>query len=692
VAGELQEFYEELLQDIYRNADAEGEFVEDACFETLCEQLVEAGELETADRAFYQSPRGGRVDGYGGAPGPADGTLSLIISDFCQSTAVNSLTATDLDSLFRRLRTFLERALDPSFRNGLEESSSGFGLADLISGSWRQVKRVRLVVVSNRLLSARVQGRDPGELLGVPVTFSVWDLGRLHRYVMSGRAREDLVLDLDEYGGPLDALPAHLSDAGYEAYILVIPGSQLAKIYGEWGARLLEQNVRVFLQARGSVNKKIRITLENDPAMFFAYNNGITATAEEVVGDCRDGGFRITSIRNLQIVNGGQTTASIYAASQNPKVDLAKVFVQMKLSVIPSEEAERVVPLISEYANSQNKVNAADFFSNHPYHLRLKELSERIYVPSQDGSFRQSKWFYERARGQYQDARNKYAGSARAKFDLEYPKRQVLTKTDLAKVLGAWGGTPDVVSKGAQKNFAHFADYIGKAWASEADAFNDAYFNTVIAKTIAFRYMEKLVSSLPWYEGGYRANIVAYAIAKLAHDVEQQGKRVNFDTVWETQTIGPELDAALTVAANSVREAVTEPPSGEAQNVTEWAKQSACWVRVRGLKVSWPPELQGVLVSAQQENESHRRAKREQQVWNGIHAQSAVVKAGGEVWAQLREWGSERKLLSEKELDIFAIASRIPQRLPTEKQSAVLMKALMRLRDEGWVFGDQIGD
>ena len=184
------------------------------------------------------------------------------------------------------------------------------------------------------------------------MTYSVWDLGRLYRYASSGFEREEIVVDLErEFGGALPVLPAHLNDAGYESYLVVVPGSQLASIYDRWGARLLEQNVRVFLQARGSVNKGIRNTIENDPEMFFAYNNGITATAEGLETRKDGDGLVVTSLRNLQIVNGGQTTASIFAASRKKDVDLSQVFVQMKLSIVEPERAMDVVPKISEYPN-----------------------------------------------------------------------------------------------------------------------------------------------------------------------------------------------------------------------------------------------------------------------------------------------------------------------------------------------------
>lgn len=310
-----------------------------------------------------------------------------------------------MNAIFKRLENFLTKSLDSRFRNGLEESSAAFGLADLIAARWPSTSKIRLFLVSNRQLSAKVDGREAGDVDGRHVSYSVWDIERLHRYAAAGFGREEIVIDLEaDYGGPIPLLPAHMGEADYKAYLAVVPGTQLAEIYDRWGSRLLEQNVRVFLQARGGVNKGIRNTIDNDPDMFFAYNNGITATAEGITTRVSEGGLLLTGLRNLQIVNGGQTTASIHAAKRR-NADISKVFVQMKLSIVPPEKAIDIVPKISEFANSQNRVNAADFFANHPFHVRLEEFSRRIFAPSPDGTFRESKWYYERARGQYQDAR-----------------------------------------------------------------------------------------------------------------------------------------------------------------------------------------------------------------------------------------------------------------------------------------------
>lgn len=687
MAGELEDFYKEFFQDVHGLADADGRYAEDAFFELFTSQLVEAGELETADRAPYASPRGVRVDGYGGDPAGADGVLSLIISDFSQSDRIATLTASDMDAIFKRLTNFLTRSLDAAQRNAFEESTAAFGLADLIAKRWSGISKVRLFLISNRILSSRVDGREAGEYKGVPLTYSVWDLGRLQRFVTTGAGREDILINLEtEFGGPLPALPAHLNGASYEAYLLVIPGRQLATIYDRWGARLLEQNVRVFLQARGNVNKGIRNTLDTDPEMFFAYNNGITATAEKVTTKMSDAGLLVTELRNLQIVNGGQTTASIHAASRRKDTDLSKVFVQMKLSVVEPAKAIDVVPKISEFANSQNRVNAADFFANHPYHVQLEKFSRSTFAPSPDGTFRESKWFYERARGQYHDARALLNSSQRKKFDLEYPKRQVFSKTDLAKFLNLWMERPEIVSRGAQKNFASFAATIGKDWGKNPDQFNKRYYTDAVAKAIVFRETEKLVTEQSWYEGGYRANVVAYSIAKIAHDVDEMNLSVDFASIWKKQDVSPAFRSAIVLAAKASHDVLTAPPAGMS-NVTEWAKQQACWSRVAGLDIAWPKAFVRELITEEERQENETDGVRDQRLLNGIEAQTIIVKAGGPLWRTVKDWGVARRLLTPTEAGILDVAASVPGRLPSEKQSLIAIETLKKMHEEGCQIG-----
>ncbi len=632
-------------------------------------------------------PAGGiRVDGYAGDPAQSGGVLSLVILDFSQSPDLARLTQTDMNAIFKRLENFLNKSLDTRFRNSLEETSAAFGLADLIAARWPLISKIRLFLVSNRQLSAKVDGREAGEVDGRHLSYSVWDIERLHRFAAAGFAREEIAIDLEtEYGGAIPLLPAHMGDADYKAYLAVVPGAQLASIYDRWGSRLLEQNVRVFLQARGGVNKGIRNTIDNDPDMFFAYNNGITATAEGIMTRESADGLLLTGLKNLQIVNGGQTTASIHAALRR-NADLSKVFVQMKLSIVPPEKAIDIVPKISEFANSQNRVNAADFFANHPFHVRLEEFSRRVFAPSPDGTFRESKWFYERARGQYQDARGLLTVAQRKKFDLEYPKSQLISKTDLAKFLNVWRGHPDIVSKGAQKNFAHFAEWNRREWVAQPDSYNEAFFRHAVAKALIFRATEEIVTEQSWYQGGYRANVVAYAIAKMGSDCEKREEFVDFDAVWRAQGISENMGAAIALVAEAVHDVLVSPPAG-ISNVTEWAKQQACWARVKAIDVEWPAAWLDELIGKDHIKAGKRDGIKDQKLLNGIEAQSIVVSAGGQLWEQLSGWGQSRKLLSPTELGILRVAASVPMKIPSEKQCLKVIESLRKLRAEGCVIG-----
>lgn len=684
----LQDFHQELGRDVMMTANAGGGFKEEAFFEIVAGHLVAAGELEAQERTHYID-RGVRIDGHGGHPRDADGVLALIIQDFEQSSEVQTLTGSELDAILRRLTQFVNKARDPAFRNGLEESSPGFEAAIHIDGCWEQTRRVKLVVLSNRRLSARIDGRQAAELDGKEVVTTVWDLERLYRYIASGREREDMEVDLiGEHGGAIPVLPAHLGTGDYEAFLAVVPGTQVADIYDRWGSRLLEQNVRSFLQLKGGVNKGLAKTIREAPEMFFAYNNGITATAESVQLDAS--GHAIERIRNFQVVNGGQTTASLHL-QKTKGIDLSKVFVQMKLSIVRPERAEEVVPKISEYANTQNKVNAADFFANHPFHLELEKLSRRLLAPARAGSFVETRWFYERSRGQYVNERARLSGAALKKFDIDFPKSQLITKTDLAKVLNLWPGhvgiDPGSVCRGAQKTFSDFAAAVSRTWnESSRDEINDSFFKECVAKTLIFRETEQIVTKRPWYQNGYRAQIVAHAIAKLAWDIEQKGDSLAFGNIWATQGLTEGLREAVILSVDSVREVITNPAM-QGQNISEWAKMQACWHRVKDLSISWPRSLSADLTSHAAAVEEKKAAKKEKKLTTGIEAQTAVIKLGHTYWVKALRWGQANGQLSHKDAGLLSAAAQ-PSGFPSEAQCLLLMQIQKKLVDAGFNLSD----
>ena len=685
--SELEEYHQNLMADIRREADASGIFPVEAFFDRMTERLTEAGELEVADRAFYQSGEGGqrfRIDGYAGDPRDSEGVLGLIVCDFVDSEEVQTFGKGDVPPILNPLIRFLKKARTEEFRDALNEVSPAFQVSDLIIMTWSQVTKVKLILVSNRQYIGRDDAVKLQELDDVPVTWSVWDLARFERFDRSGQAREDMVIDFaGDFGGPLPALKASQKGAALESYLLIVPGEQLAAIYDRWGARLLEANVRSFLQASAKTNKGIQKTIKEEPELFFPYNNGLSATADDVTCIRTDDGLGIAAISNLQIVNGAQTTGSIHTGLKNAREQLPQVFVQMKLTVVPPDRSEEIVPKISEFANTQNKVNAADFFSNHPFHIRIEQFSRSVIFTAREGERHDSKWFYERSRGQFINARGRLTPAQQKKFDLEFPKAQLFSKTDLAKFEYSAAGQPHIVSRGAQKNFAEFAKEIGEAWAKSEARYDELWFRRLIAKAIIFRKLETEVPKQPWYEGGYRANIVTYAMAKVSQDATSDKQVLDVDAVWRRQAVSDALLRALLLAAAEANDVITHPPPG-VRNMSEWAKQQACWNGLKGRKLDYDDDFASCLTLLETVRTTVRDARAKKTMTDGINAQTEVVGLGAAFWSTVMEWGQTERKLTPKDMQILQICASMPRRLPTDVQAKHAIELLAKLRDQGF--------
>jgi AIPR protein len=683
----LDEYHQSLIADIRREADASGVMMVEAFFDQMAERLTEAGELDAADRAFYENGEGGqklRIDGYAGDPRDCEGVLGLIVCDFVESVDVRTFGKSDVPAILNPLIRFLKKARTDEFRDALNEVSPAFQISDLIITTWSQITKVKLILISNRQYIGRDDAVKLAEAGDTPITYSVWDLARFERYDRSGQAREDMVIDFaKDFGGPLPALKASQAGAALESYLMIVPGQELADIYDKWGARLLEANVRSFLQARAKTNKGIQKTIRDEPDLFFPFNNGLSATADAVTCVQTAGGLAVASVNNLQIVNGAQTTGSIHAGLKGAKDRLPQVFVQMKLTVVPADRSEDIVPKISEYANTQNKVNAADFFSNHPFHVRMEQFSRSVIFAPKEGERHDSKWFYERSRGQYINAHGKLTAAQQKKFDLEFPKAQLFSKTDLAKLEFSATGQPHIVSRGAQKNFAEFAKEIGEAWTRSDTKYDELWFKRLISKALMFRKLEAEVPKQAWYEGGYRANIVTYAMAKVFHDANREKQVLDVDAIWRRQSVPGPLVRALMIAAAEAHDAITHPPQG-VRNMSEWAKQQACWNGLKSRKPAYDDDFENCLAPIDEAKTTAREARSEKVLTDGINAQAEVVTLGSDLWKNVLKWGQDGKRLTPKELQILQICASMPRLLPTDYQSKHALGVLDRLRGQGF--------
>lgn len=684
--SELDEYHQNLMADIRREADASGVFPVEAFFDRMTERLTEAGELEVADRAYYQSGDGGqrlRIDGYAGDPRDSEGVLGLIVCDFADGDTVQTFGKGDVPPILNPLIRFLKKAKTEEFRDSLNEANPAFQVSDLIITTWSQVTKVKLILISNRQYIGRDDTVKLAEIGEVPITWSVWDLARFERFDRSGQAREDMVIDFaKDFGAPLPALQASQSGAALESYLLIVPGEQLAAIYDKWGARLLEANVRSFLQARAKTNKGIQKTIKEEPELFFPYNNGLSATADAVSCVRTDDGLAVASISNLQIVNGAQTTGSIHAGLKSAKEQLPQVFVQMKLTVVPPDRSEDIVPKISEYANTQNKVNAADFFSNHPFHIRMEQFSRSVIFTKREGELHDTKWFYERSRGQFINARAKLTPAQLKKFDIEFPKSQLFSKTDLAKFEFSAAGQPHIVSRGAQKNFAEFAKNIGEAWSKSDGRYDELWYKRLISKAIVFRWLETKVPKQPWYEGGYRANIVTYAMAKVFHDANGEKQVLDLDAIWRRQSVPEALQRALLLAAAEAHDVITHPPAG-VRNMSEWAKQQACWNGMKGRMLKYDDDFETCLTLLEISRSTEKDEKKKKKQDEGIMAQTSVVNLGAAFWKDVLTWGQVRKKLSPKEQQIIGVCASM-QPPPSPEESRVALSVLGRMKDQGY--------
>ncbi|MBD3666189.1 AIPR family protein [Sulfitobacter aestuariivivens] len=688
---DISEFNSQLLEDVRQEATQSGISETDAFFERLASRLETEGEILATDRASYVGSSSGktvRIDGIGGHPKEAEGVLSVLACIFRPDDEPVKMNAQEAKKYFGHLINFVAASRREAFRAELMPESAEFGVAELIASSWKSITKVKLILITNSIFSARTDAVLAGRIADIPVTYNIWDLTRFHRYETSGQAREKIVVNFrEDFGSAIPALAASAKGEVLESYLAVISGDQLAEIYEKWGARLLESNVRSFLQARGAVNRGIRDTIKDEPDMFFSYNNGLSATADEVDVERTSDGLKIISASNLQVVNGGQTTASLHAARRLSPEALQQVHVQMKLTVVPPDTPEDVVPNISKYANSQNRVNAADFFSNHPFHMRIEGYSRRILSPAAEGTNRETKWFYERARGQYMVERSKKTQAERRRFDLEYPKTQFFVKTDLAKIEMSFRQYPDTVSKGAQKNFSVFAQAVGKEWERNSKRFDETWYRRLIAKIIIFRHLEKIVPKQSWYPGGYRANVITYAISKLAVDVDDMDKVIDLDTVWRHQFLTRDLSDALLLAAETASDVITHPEAG-VNNITEWAKKQACWAVLQRAEIDYGPELMNCLVEPADAQSVQKEARRNEAMVSGIEAQARVVEAGGEFWSRLRSWGSEKRMFSPREDGVLRTCGLLPAKLPSEKQAIIALELLEKAREEGYVDED----
>ena len=673
---DLQQFAVELRSEVSDRAlgdmDA-GEFSENTFVDVISEHLAEIGMIENPVTCHFPGRIGKGIIKVSGYAVPDDGErIDILVAIYGGSGAPATISTADMT----RIGGQGARALLAASRNlhlQLESADDRFAMMQRISELIAAGTRQAQVIVVTDGLSA-VRELPATTVADVAVTFQIYDIRRLMRTMRTGQTRE--AIDIDLTAMKLAPIPCVAMPAGrepYDTYLAIFSGETLYELYEAYGPRILEYNVRAFLQTRGKVNRRIRETIRDHPGHFMAYNNGISVTADEVRTSTSNAGTIITGFKGLQIVNGGQTTASIHRARKRDRFDLSRVHVPAKVTRLPPENVEIMVPQISRFANTQNVIQEADFSSNEPFHIAMERLSKETWAPGE-----QTRWFYERSRGQYQTAMN-IEGSTPPRlraFRERTPPSQKISKTDLARFQNSWNRLPHVVSGGLQKNFIAYMGRLretrGARW--EPD---HGFYREAIAQAILFRAAQRIVRS----EGfpAYRINIATYLVSYLSH---RTGGRLRLDLVWKRQSVGSNLEALLRAWSHEIDKRIQASAAG--RNVTEWCKKEACWSAVRQLDLPVEgllPEEWGTV----DRTESCEGIPAPQDDHAPV---AACMRLSAEQWFALHLWGTRTGHLAKWQAGIAHTLSSYAgngwEKAPSQKQAKHGMRILEVAAENGF--------
>ena len=720
----IEEYREVLHEDIALAASANMSTPEEEFLKYVTDILIDGEEFDDFEECYYEGisrrKANMRIDGY--SMDDTDGSCCVFISDYHGPHGDDAVRAEDINAMFGRVRRFVEEATKYEMYLELEESTQAYEFAQSLYYDKDKITKFRFYLLTDAYNRQRKKNIKDTEVEGTKVELNVWDISRIFDVVNSKTQKESVEIILSEFGSDgipcvkavecvdviadievtsksdefdeadADSKPENLIT--YTSYLAVVPGQVLNDLYLEYGSRLLEGNVRSFLSVRGKVNKSIQNTIKNYPEMFFAYNNGIAATASEIDTETTTDGLKITRINDLQIVNGGQTTASIantlLTARKDENVDISRLFVPMKISVLDHSMSERIIPKISEYSNSQNKVDASDFFSNHPFHIRMEDYSRKIPAPAVHGNQYQQYWYYERTRGQYNQGKMKFKpkSSQMKQYETRYPESQVIKMVELAKYMEIYDGAPDIVSKGKQEIVKVFAADIKKQWAKSDTVYNTYYYKRVVSLAIIFKATDEIIKQTSWYKEkhSYKANVAAYTMSILFDYVRKnvKGFEVDFIKIWNQQEIYPELEQQIRVLCTQVYEFITRDDR-LTENVTQWCKQARCWELAQRQDWNILPTFLRTLIEAEEIKSEEKTAKEERKVETEIDALKFIMGAGRDYWEKVYSWGADRKLLTEMDSSILklVINMNVTGRIPSVKQAKVVLKTRERLIAEG---------
>lgn len=730
---DYQEYKKEFLTELRNESAISGSDTEDEFIGHSLDILSEFDEIEDPVRIGMgdKKGRGGRlmrIDGY--AFDETDHSLILFISDFQDSYSPENLNLSKVDELYWRLYYFLDEACNGSLNDYFDDSDDILKIGQLIkkrinalNEDEERILKIKFFILTNKelgtnLLEANLletnirksKGRSKKakttkkikkqDFNGKPLEINLWHLERFYEMENSNNS-EPIVIDIARDFPELNyiGIPCIKGNVGtglgYDAYIAIIPGKLLSSIYIEHGSKVLEGNVRAFLGTGGSksVNSGIRRTINTDPTKFFIYNNGISVTAADVEVISVDGELLITKIIDMQIINGGQTTASLAeAVLKKTNIDLEGIYVPMKLTVIEDRETENddgvrfydeMVQAIAKYANSQNKVTAADFFSNEPFHVWMERISKKHLAPPSQYTI-PTGWYYERSRKRYQQELFKLRGDESKRFQAKFPKKQIINKEQLAMYYTAvFYCKPHIVSKGKNWTMKEFGATISDEFKSHKENFNEFYFERCICSAIIYRtidaYLEKNKDSAKnptgfWYKsGGYKLNIVPYTIAKILSSIPK-GYTLNWKDIWTKQRLSSAFMREIEIVTRMTNDFIC---NSHGVIVTEYCKRYSTWEEYRdSIEYELSKDFISELIPESIMKETEKDAKNVQKETNDLQTIMSMLSKGAGYWNSILINGSSILSYQEKNAISEIIKMATTGKIPSSRSGKLPIKIM----------------
>lgn len=686
----INEYHYDFLLDVDIENSENGEGRSAVFTKQYLDKLINYEKIEEYNFSYFESTttrgRKLRIDAY--YYDEVEDNLNLYVTDFCGKSEIERITFTDIKTIFDRLIAFVELAYAGKLDKYVDISDRIYSCIEEIKKKYNLIKKYKFNIITDKILSDRVSVYESNEVSGKAIEYNIWDINRIYLLESAKDIDEDYVINFGKYGiNGLEFITLnHSQEHEIKSYLGIIPGEVLANIFDEYGSKILESNVRSFLSFKGKVNAGIRATIlnENEKKKFFAYNNGISITTSKVITENIEGNNYIIGLERMQIVNGGQTTASLSNARFKDKASLEGIFLQVKITEINDEQKDEIVRNISKYSNSQNKVTDADFYSTSPFAIRIEQLSRKIFAPATNGNQHETQWFYERAKGQYFLAQSKLATVDLKSFLKRNPKNQLLTKANIGTYRNIWECRPYIAKKGAENSLKYFVDKISKLWDANNLQFNEVYFKETVAIGILYRKLNKAILKEKWYKFGYAAEVTIYTLSLISYMFDINNKHFDLLKVWNQQNIDDKSFAIILALAEQVYIKICDDKR-EISNISEWCKKEACWNTVKLINHDIKYIFDNYTISSSAKKGIIKDAKEDMKFDTDIQRLSKIISAGSQFWKDLSYFALNKKILSEKEMEILAIACKMDYKtIPSEKQAVVLEKVYEKCILEGY--------